>query len=208
MKNSKFLSAIIGAVLIIAGFGFLFESLSIPPRFWILPVSGAALLFVGLKSKLYVVRDIGIASLVLGISTLLEFFLISPVYGRAVQYTAIAVFLAIIAFLHKNTWIGALSAISLLFAVFTILNKLNISSQLVMAYSLILIATAFVVLFIFKYEKWGFIPLFLGILLYLLSVPCFLLNAGFITEEISKIITASLLIITGVAVLIFNKKEN
>lgn len=202
MKFQKTLATIIGAVLLLVGFNYLFEIFDIAPRQWLLLAAGILLLFFGLKNRNGILRDIGVFSITIGIAALGESFRVLYPFMKTIYYASVAAALLIVGAIRKNNWVLVGGFIVAAIAVTELLQSILLPLQLVYAYSFITLATFFVILFIFKNQDWGYMPLILGIMCYLLSVPQFLEHAKYITEEMTKGLSAGLMIITGVIVMI------
>ena len=74
MKFQKTVSVIIGALLLLAGLGYLFEIFSISPKEWFLLAAGVILLLAGMMKRKSLVRDIGIFCTAVGAAVLGESF--------------------------------------------------------------------------------------------------------------------------------------
>lgn len=202
MKIQKIMSVILGGLLLIIGTVFLFNTLSVSPKQWILPVLGLVLLVCGIKSKNKVVVSLGLAGTLFGASGVIAHLLLHYQFHLVLYFGTATILLFVFAYAYKNTWFGVLGILSSAVTIFKLLACFDISSNLREAYLLICIATVLVVFFIISYEKFGYLPLVAGILLYLLSVPKFLENARYISNDLSDVISACLLIFAGV-VLVF-----
>ncbi len=201
MKFQKTVAVIVGIILLLAGFNFLFEIFNIVPRQWLLFAIGVILLAVGLKNKNSICRTIGLFLTVIGAAVFTEPFL-HFMYMKAIYCAAIAIALIIEGILRKNNWICFGGGIVALIAVLQLLQVLSIPHNLYYAYGFIVLATFFVIVFIVKNRVWGYMPLVLGIMCYLLSIPQFLLYAEYMDGEIAKAVSAVLMIITGVLVML------
>lgn len=202
MKTQKIMSVILGGLLLIIGISFLFDTLSVSPKQWILPALGLILLAYGVKSKNKIVLSLGLAGTLFGVSGVIAYLILPYQFHLSLYFGASAVLLFIFAYAYKNGWFGVLGILSSAIGIFKLLACLDISSNLREAYLLICIATILVVFFMVSYEKFGYLPLISGILCYLLSVPKFLENARYINSNLSDVISACLLILAGV-VLVF-----
>ncbi|MBQ7039157.1 MAG: hypothetical protein IJN39_01160 [Clostridia bacterium] len=207
MKSQKIIPALLGVVLIVFGCIILFDSLNISPRGWLLPVAGLGILFLGIKIRNKVLRDIGVVCLILGASVIVNALFINPKYSRAFYLAAVAVSLLFVSAFRKNGWIFLLGIFLFLIAGAKFIYNINIADTLKSAYSLILIATALVFLFIVKNDRLGYKPIVVGILLYFMSLPHFLVYAGYINQNIAQIVRAVLLILAGAVLVIFVSKK-
>ena len=211
MKFQKTVSVIIGALLLLAGLGYLFEIFSISPKEWFLLAAGVVLLLAGMMKRKSLVRDIGIFCTAVGAAVLGESFPFLSAYMKPVYYVAVAAAVLAVGLCRKNKWMYLIGIVTAALGVFEFLQCADLPRQLSVAYSLILLATAFVVLFIFKNRDFGYMPFILGIMCYLLSVPEFLVHAKYITVDVAQAIRAGLLIVTGVIIMIkvytIGKKE-
>lgn len=202
MKTQKIMSVILGGLLLMIGTVYLFNTLSVSPKQWILPALGLILLAYGIKSKNKMVLSLGLAGTLFGVSGVIAHLLLHYQFHLPLYFGTATILLFVFALLHKNAWFGVLGVLSSAVTIFKLLSCLDISSNLREAYLLICIATILVVFFIISYEKFGYLPLVAGILFYLLSVPKFLENARYINNDLSDVISACLLILAGV-VLVF-----
>ena len=197
MKTQKIISAVLGVLLLAVGLTFLFNTLSISPKYWLLPVVGAILLVTGIKSEKKIVICIGIAMVLYGISALAAVALLPYSYHKALYYGISAVILFVFSAMYKVSWFSLVGMGALTVSAYKVIYYLSASAELKMAYLLICIATLIALFFIMNYEKFGYTPLVISILFYLLSIPRFLENANYINGELSDIISSVLLIISG-----------
>lgn len=207
MKVQKFIPVILGVLLIVFGCSVLFDSLNIAPNMWFMSVIGLGLIVIGIKVKLKVVRDIGLLSLILGIAVILNELFIYPAYSKMFYLAAVAVAILLIALLRKNSWLFLLGIFVAAIAGIMFLKQMPMPEELRSAYSLIVLATALVLLFVVKNDKLRYSPLVLGILCYLISLPRFLMYAGYINEKIAQVISAAILIVSGLLLVIFVYKK-
>jgi len=207
MKVQKIIPVLFGVLLILFGCNILFDSLSISPRVWILPVLGLALLIFGINSKNKVLRDIGIFLLIMGISVVVNILFIHYDYSRVFYLAVISLALFLISIFRRNGMFVLLATFALMISGIMFTDIIEISETLKSAYTMIIIATAFIVLFTVKSEKLGYIPLVAGLLCYLMSLPRFLIHAGYINQSIAQIISAAILIVAGMVLVIFVYKK-
>ena len=212
MKSQKLLPALLGILMIVFGCLVLFDTLAISPRMWLLPVIGVALLFLAIKNCNKVLRDIGVFVLIIGVSVIINEMFIHPGLSRMFYLVSTAVAVFVVAIFRKSGWLTLLGTFALLVSGIMILDVLSIPSELEAAYKFILVATALVVMFIVKNDKLGYAPLVVAIICYLMSLPRFLLYTGYIGHDITQIISAALLIVSGalLVILVYKKtaKEN
>ena len=212
MKKQGNLPVIIGILLILTGLSVLFDSLHIPQRLWVFPVVSMAILIIGLQLGNKAVRDIGAILLVFAAVNIAKIFLVSVSQIMTLYCLGFAISFMYLAILYKRNWITLLSLVFFMLAIMQIIRNFAWSEQITIAYTMVLLATLLVVLFIIKNEQMGYIPLVLAILCYLISVPYFLESAGYIDYNLSKIIRSVLLIITGIILVLkvykSGKKEN
>ncbi len=197
MKTQKTISAIIGVVIFAVGLTFLFNTLNISPKYWLLPTLGAIVLITGIKMKKRIVTGVGIAVILYGVAALVSVLILPYSYHTALYYGTSAVILFIFSAMFKIGWFSIVGVGALSVSLYRIISYLDISGELKTAYLLVCIASLVAVFFILNYEKFGYTPLVISILFYLLSVPKFLENANYINGELSDIISAVLLILSG-----------
>ena len=212
MKKQGNLPVIIGILLILTGLSVLFDSLHIPQRLWVFPVVSMAILIIGLQLGNKAVRDIGAILLVFAAVNIAKIFLVSVSQIMTLYCLGFAISFMYLAILYKRNWLTLLSLVFFMLAIMQIIRNFAWSEQITIAYTMVLLATLLVVLFIIKNEQMGYIPLVLAILCYLISVPYFLESAGYIDYTLSKIIRSVLLIIAGIILVLrvykSGKKEN
>ena len=205
MKSQKLLPVLLGILMIFFGALVLFDTLEISPRMWVLPVAGATLLVFAVKAHNKAFRDIGI-------SVIINELFIHPTLSHVFYLFVTAVAVFVVAILRKSGWLTLLGTFALLISGIMILDFFAIPAELEVAYTFILVATALVVLFIVKSDKLGYAPLVVAILCYLMSLPRFLMYAGYIGHNIAQIISSLLLILSGalLVIMVYKKtaKEN
>ena len=212
MKSQKLLPVLLGILMIFFGALVLFDTLEISPRMWVLPVAGATLLVFAVKAHNKAFRDIGIFALIIGISVIINELFIHPTLSRVFYLFVTAVAVFVVAILRKSGWLTLLGTFALLISGIMILDFFAIPAELEAAYTFILVATALVVLFMVKNDRLGYVPLVVAILCYLMSLPRFLMYAGYIGHNIAQIISSVLLILSGalLVIIVYKKtaKEN
>ena len=212
MKKQGNLPVIIGILLILTGLSVLFDSLHIPQRLWVFPVVSVAILIIGLQLGNKAVRDTGAILLVFAAVNIAKIFFASVSQIMILYCFGFAISFMYLAILYKRNWLILLSVACFMLAIMQIIRSFAWSEQITIAYTMVLLATLLVVLFIIKNEQMGYIPLVLAILCYLISVPYFLESAGYIDYTLSKIIRSVLLIIAGIILVLkvykSGKKEN
>ncbi len=197
MKTQKTISAIIGVVIFAIGLTFLFNTLNISPKYWLLPTVGVLLLVTGIKAKKRIVTGVGIAVILYGVSALVAVVILPFSYHTALYYGTSAVILFIFSAMYKIGWFSIVGVGALSVSMYRIIYYLGVSPELRTAYLLVCIASLVAIFFIMNYEKFGYTPLVISVLFYFLSIPKFLENARYINGELSDIISAVLLILSG-----------
>lgn len=197
MKTQKIISAVMGVVLLALGLTFLFNTLNISPKYWLLPTVGVIVFITGIKMKKRIVTGVGVAVILYGIAALISVLILPFNYHSALYYGTSAVILFVFSAMFKIGWFSIVGIGALSVSLYRVISYLDISGELKTAYLLICIASLIAVFFILSYEKFGYTPLVISVLFYLLSIPKFLENASYINGELSDIISAVLLILSG-----------
>lgn len=205
MNNlKKNLLVVTGGVLCVIALGIFLGIFGYNVVDFALLIAAAFVLYMAMKYKNIALRNISVFYLPFSIAATIDIIFNIPfVYFVSSLMFALTLSFAAMYVLYRRDLFAYAFVASLGIGIFLILSVLMKNKILLSAYLFMVLGLISLILYLINYKKWGNIPLFVSIILYLYSALNLLLYKGIIAGSLYTASNAAILLLAGVSIIVY-----
>lgn len=204
LKN-KFLTYLIGLIFLISGIGVVLEMFSIPFSSVAILLIGILILGMHFKYNSSFCKYISCFLIPAGMGYfVITAFKLNGIANFLTIYSVMVVSFMCIYLINKRKFFLYVSLVIVMFVLHSITLASDNMHDYIMGYDSLYIGLLLTILFVFEHKSFGFIPVLIAVVAYLIGILNFFNVLNIITPIIFKTIIALIFLLTGTGIILYN----